>query len=90
MARSTPLIRKTALLVAVVGAAGGAFAGSASAAEPAGKKPATNTFSLVVTATPRPPGAAGAAQGVGIAPKPVVNNPYQVPLIQNAGTLGAR
>jgi hypothetical protein len=54
-----------------------------------GDRKATNTFILVTPASgkaapPRGP----SPNGVGVAPaQPVVSNPYQVPLLQNAGTL---
>jgi hypothetical protein len=53
-------------------------------------RPATNTFMLVTPAPPAPRSLP--SNGVGIGPnKPVMTNPYQVPLLQNAGPLrGAR
>ena len=57
-----------------------------------GDRRTTNTFVLVTGAPPKPADAPRpASNGVGVAPaKPVVSNPYQVPLLQNAGTLRAR
>jgi hypothetical protein len=63
------------------------------AADREGDRRPTNTFVLVTAQPTKPTGpSAPAANGVGLAPaKPVVSNPYQVPLLQNAGTLrGAR
>lgn len=86
MARAFLLIRLTLVLV------GASLAGAAAAAgnnvgDP-GKRATTNTFNLITTAPP--PGVRGAAAGASVAPRGVVSNPYNVPLIQNAGTLGAR
>jgi hypothetical protein len=58
-----------------------------------GDRAVTNTFMLVTAAPPAHPAPRSApSNGVGIGPgKPVVSNPYQVPLLQNAGPLrGAR
>jgi hypothetical protein len=66
----------------------------AAAAGPAreGGRPASNTFALVVAAPAGPGPQSMPSNGVGIGPsKLVVSNPYQVPLLQNAGSLrGAR
>ncbi|HEY2558417.1 MAG TPA: hypothetical protein VGI48_01765 [Caldimonas sp.] len=58
----------------------------------AGDRPASNTFMLLAAAPARPAPQSMPSNGVGIGPgKPVVSNPYQVPLLQNAGSLrGAR
>ena len=59
------------------------------AGEREGDRRATNSF-VLVTAPPAKPAASPrlSSNGVGVAPaKPVVSNPYQVPLLQNAGSL---
>jgi len=49
---------------------------------------ASNSFTLLTTAAPVQAPGRGQSNGVGIGPaKPVVSNPYNVPLLQNAGTL---
>ena len=88
MARSPHSLRAAAVLLAGLAIAGQAICGGAPAADP-GKKP-TNSFNLVYAATPQGP-AAAPSLGVGVPGKPVVTNPYNVPLLQNAGSLrGAR
>ena len=77
---------------AVVLFAGLTVACSAAAGGPAGgARPATNSFTLLATGPgPKAP-SGGQSNGVGVGPsKPVVSNPYNVPLLQNAGTLRAR
>ena len=55
-----------------------------------GGRPATNSFVLVTAATPTSP-PRPSPNGATVPPsKPVVSNPYQVPLLQNAGSLRAR
>lgn len=86
MARATHLHRAAVVLLAGLAAAGQAFSGG-SASTDSGKRP-TNSFNLVYAATPR--ATAGApSMGVGVPGKPVVSNPYNVPLLQNAGSLGS-
>jgi hypothetical protein len=54
-----------------------------------GDRRLTNSFTLLSSA-PANPGPRGQSNGVGVGPsKPVVSNPYNVPLLQNAGALGA-
>jgi hypothetical protein len=62
---------------------------TAAAGPPApGGRGQASTFTMLVTATPPQAGPRGAQNGVGIAPsKPVVRNPYNVPLLQNAGSV---
>jgi hypothetical protein len=75
---------------AVVG--GLAAVHAAVAADHGGDRRTTNTF-VLVTAAPAKPAEPQrpSSNGVGVPPaKPVVSNPYQVPLLQNAGTLRAR
>ena len=71
---------------------GGLAAADAAAAADRDTGRPTNTFVLITvappapTANPRP-----TANSVGVPPaKPVVSNPYHVPLLQNAGSLRAR
>jgi hypothetical protein len=86
MARATHLLRAAVVLLAGVAAAAEALSGGAAATD-SGKR-ATNSFTLVYAATPRNAGPAP-SMGVGVPGKPVVTNPYNVPLLQNAGTLGS-
>ena len=86
MARATPLIRVTVVLLAGLVAASAASAGGSAGGE-AGRKP-TNSFNLVYAATPRAP-AAAPSMGAGVPAMAVVSNPYNVPLIQNAGSLSS-
>ena len=56
-----------------------------------GGRPSTNTFVLVSVATPKPSPTPLPLNGASVPPaKPIVSNPYQVPLLQNAGSLRAR
>jgi hypothetical protein len=75
---------------AVVG--GLAAVHAAVAAAHGGVSRTTNTIVLVTAAPAEPAGPQRpSSNGVGVPPaKPVVSNPYQVPLLQNAGTLRAR
>jgi hypothetical protein len=84
--RAIPLIRATVGLLACLSAASAA-AGGPAAGDP-GKK-STNSFSLVTAATPQT-AATAPSMGVGVPTKPVVSNPYNVPLIRNAGSFGSR
>jgi hypothetical protein len=80
------VVRAAAVLGALVAAH------AAVAADRDGDRRTTNTFVLVTGAPAKPADAPRpSSNGVGVAPaKPVVSNPYQVPLLQNAGTLRAR
>lgn len=85
MPREILPIGRAALLAAGLVAFGAAVAGGS----PLGNRPATNTFSLVTVkaASARAP-VIVPSNGTGIGPsKPVVSNPYQVPLLQNAGSI---
>ena len=83
MARAFLLIRLTLVLV------GGLAAGAVSAGGPAGDsaKKSGNTFSLVTTATATGTRVSAPSAGASLAPKAVVSNPYNVPLLQNANSL---
>jgi hypothetical protein len=83
---SFPVVR-AAVVIGGLLALQGAVAGDRD-----GDRRVTNSFVLVTgapatpAATPRP-----SPNGTGVPPaKPVVSNPYQVPLLQNAGTLRGR
>ena len=75
-------VLQTAVLIGGLVAVHGTVAGD-------GARPTTNTFVLVTAAPAHPqPAPRPSPNSVGIAPsKPVVSNPYQVPLLQNAGSL---
>ena len=86
MVRAAFLLRSTLVSVAVAAASAGAAA-APSAADSSHR--VTSTFNLVYAATaPRGP-AAAPRPGASVPPKCVVSNPYHVPLIQNAGSLGS-
>jgi hypothetical protein len=77
------------LLLAVLTALPAVVAAAGPARE--GDRPTTNTFMLIAPAPARPGPQSMPSNGVGIGPsKPVVSNPYQVPLLQNAGSLHTR
>ena len=86
MLRASFPVLRAAVVVGGLLALQGAVAGDRD-----GDRRVTNSFVLVTAAptpaqTPRP-----SPNGSGVPPaKPVVSNPYQVPLLQNAGTLRAR
>ena len=82
---SHPLVRAAVAVGAVLAVS------VVAAGERGGDRPATHSFVLVTPAPAKPAAAPRpSANGVGVAPaKPVVSNPYQVPLLQNAGTLRA-
>jgi len=82
MARAFLLIRLTLVLV------GGLAAGAASAG-PSGDsaKRSGNTFNLVTSAAPAGTRVSAPSAGASLAPKSVVSNPYNVPLLQNASSL---
>jgi hypothetical protein len=85
MARAFLLIRLTFVLVAGLAAAS-AVSAAGGASSDSGRK-AGNSFNLLQpAAAPRGPGSAP-SMGASLAPKAVVSNPYNVPLIQNAGSL---
>jgi hypothetical protein len=56
-----------------------------------GDRRASNTFTLITSAPAAKGPSVSQSNGVGIGPsKPVVSNPYNVPLLQNAGSLQSR
>lgn len=77
-----------AIIAVLVGLTSASIAAGAGAAAPDLVKRSTSSFNLVVAAPPRTATAAPSI-GVGVPTKPQVSNPYQVPLIQNAGSLGS-
>ena len=83
MARAFLLIRLTLALV------GSLCAGAASAGGPAGDpaKKSGNTFTLVTSAGAASTRVSAPSAGASLAPKAVVSNPYNVPLLQNASSL---
>jgi hypothetical protein len=85
MTREILPIARAALILTALVAAGSAVAGGNSP----GDRRVTNTFSLVTGAAPAQSRVVVPSNGAGIGPsKPVVSNPYQVPLLQNAGSMG--
>jgi hypothetical protein len=79
------LLRTTLVLVAV----GAANVGWAAGPAVDSSHRVTSTFNLVYAATqPRGPTPVP-GPGASVPPKAVVSNPYHVPLIQNAGSLGS-
>lgn len=82
-----PVVRAALLTIGSIAVVHAAMAGDRD-----GDRRTGNTF-ILVTATPPKPAATPpqSSNGVGVAPaKPIVSNPYQVPLLQNAGTLRGR
>ena len=84
MARAFLLIRLTLVLVGGLAAASAASAGG-----PAGDsaKKSGNTFNMVTAAAAAGTRVSAPSAGASLAPKAVVSNPYNVPLLQNAGSL---
>jgi hypothetical protein len=88
MARAYDSIPRT-IAVAIGLVAASAVAAAGGAANDGGRK-TSNSFTLLTGAAA--PHATGPvpSPGTAVAPsKPVVTNPYHVPLIQNAGSLGS-
>jgi len=85
MARAFLLIRLTLVLAGGLGALGTAFAGPG--ADSAPKSP--STFGRIVATTATGARVSAPSAGASLAPKAVVRNPYNVPLLQNAGSLRA-
>jgi len=88
MARALDSIPRTVVLA--IGLAAASAAAAAGGAANDGVRRSTNTFILIQAATA--PQAAGTtpSAGAGVASsKPVILNPYHVPLIQNAGSLSS-
>ena len=82
-----PIARAASLLAALATAS--AFVAAGSLSREGGERRVTSSFTLLYTTAAKPPTVVP-SNGVGIAPsKPVVSNPYNVPLIQNAGSLGS-
>ena len=87
MRRPSSSISRALLLLAALAAT---QAATAAGSPGQGDRRTTNTFTMLASAPPAQPAGRGASNGVGIAPsKPVVSNPYNVPLLQNAGSLRA-
>lgn len=84
MARAFLLIRLTFVLVAGLAAASAVSA--AGAASDSGRK-SGNSFNLLTSAAAPNTRVIAPSAGASLAPKAVVSNPYNVPLIQNAGSL---
>ncbi|HZW73194.1 MAG TPA: hypothetical protein VFF43_06580 [Caldimonas sp.] len=86
MPRAPSLVLQTVVVV------GGLLAlQGAAARDRDGVRPLTNSFVLVTAATATPPPTRPSPNGAAVpASRPVVANPYQVPLLQNAGSLRAR
>jgi hypothetical protein len=77
-----------ALLATGAAGAAGAAGGLPSSVGP--KTPASNSFNVFYSATAPNAPVVVPSNGTGLPPsKPVVTNPYNVPLIQNAGSLGS-
>jgi hypothetical protein len=86
MLREILPIGRAAVLVASLVAVGAAVAGGSSPRD----RQATNTFTLLTGNTAQQAPVVVRSNGTGIGPsKPVVSNPYQVPLLQNAGPIRA-
>jgi hypothetical protein len=83
MARALLLIRLTLVLF------GGFAASASSAGGPAGDpgKRSGNTFTMVTSAPAAGTRVSAPSAGASLAPRAVVSNPYQVPLLQNASSL---
>jgi hypothetical protein len=85
MTRALLPIAKGVLLTALAAAPAIAAAGGAPRE---GERRTTNSFSLIYSATAPEAPKSAQSNGVGVGPsKPVVSNPYNVPLLQNAGSL---
>ena len=87
MANATDLLRRAIIAVLAGLTSASVVAGGGAPATESAKR-STSSFNLVVVAPPRT-SAAAPSMGVGIPTRPQVSNPYQVPLIQNAGSLGS-
>jgi len=85
MARAFLLIRLTLVLAGAVCAAGTAGAGGPG---DSGSKPGSS-FGMVTATTANGTRVSVPSPGASLAPKAVVKNPYNVPLLQNAGSLRA-
>ena len=86
MARAYASFPRTVVLVIVLFAGGGVAAGGG--AGTGGARKTSNSFMLVQGAPPQVSGATPASAGTGIpSSKPIILNPYHVPLLQNASSL---
>ena len=85
MARAFLLIRPAIALVASLAAPVAIAGGPPGAPAPS----VGNTFTMVVSAPAAGPRANAPSAGASLAPRTVVTNPYNVPLLQNAGSLRA-
>ena len=84
MARPSLLIRLTLVLVGLSAASVASAAGGA-AADPGRKS--TNSFTMITSAAAPNARVVVPTAGASLAPKALVSNPYNVPLLQNAGSL---
>jgi hypothetical protein len=87
-----PLVFPAKVFVAVAAllAAGAASAAGGLPSSVGPKKAASNSFNVLYSATSPNAPLVVPSNGTGLPPsKPVVINPYNVPLFQNAGTLGS-
>jgi hypothetical protein len=85
MARAFLLIRLNVVMAAALAAAGAVSAADGPSGNAAAKS--GNSFTMI-TAAKAPAGRVVApSPGASLAPKAVVSNPYNVPLLQNAGSL---
>ena len=84
MARAFLLIQLTLVLTGALGAPAPASAGGA-VGETAPKS--GSTFGMVTTTQANGTRVSAPSAGASLAPRAVVRNPYEVPLLQNAGSL---
>jgi len=83
MARALLLLR----LMLVLFGGFAAFASSAGGSPGDPGKKSGNTFTMVTSAAAAGTRVSAPSAGASLAPKAVVSNPYQVPLLQNASSL---
>jgi hypothetical protein len=84
MARALPPTLAVLVLAGLLAAEG------ATAGPKAGETRGGSSFVLLTSAPPVPAAAQPRSNGVGVPPaRPVVLDPYRVPLLSNAGTLGS-
>ena len=86
MARASHLLRPALALAGALAAAAPAAAGGQYGD---GVPKAGNTFVRITVAPAAATRVSAPPAGAGIAPKAIVTNPYNVPLLQNAGSLRA-
>jgi hypothetical protein len=88
MARAHDSIPRTVALA--IGLAAASAAAAAGGATNDGARRTTNSFMLIQAATAPQVAGTTPSAGAGVpSSKPVIVNPYHVPLIQNAGSLSA-